>query len=111
MPSPLQYGYRTKITPHFQAPPPKLDGEVLQKEVADGAVPDWLKIGFNLQGQNKVIDIEVRLGDIIQLVLSNSSSLYLSGVSYRYIRSKRGPSRRSEEHLSVSCIIFTQPTS
>lgn len=58
MPSPLQYGYRTKITPHFQAPPPKLDRETLQKEVADGSVPDWLKIGFNLQGQNKVIDIE-----------------------------------------------------
>ncbi|KAF9269872.1 tRNA methyltransferase [Marasmius fiardii PR-910] len=58
MPSPLQYGYRTKITPHFQAPPPKLNREVLQKEVGDGTIPDWLKIGFNLQGQNKVIDIE-----------------------------------------------------
>uniref|UniRef100_A0A0W0FSW6 Putative tRNA methyltransferase n=2 Tax=Moniliophthora roreri TaxID=221103 RepID=A0A0W0FSW6_MONRR len=57
MPSPLQYGYRTKITPHFQAPP-KLDRDVLQKEVSDGKVPDWLKIGFNYQGQNKVIDIE-----------------------------------------------------
>ncbi|KAG7095191.1 hypothetical protein E1B28_005968 [Marasmius oreades] len=58
IPSPLQYGYRTKITPHFQAPPSRLDREVLKKEVVDGRVPDWLKIGFNLQGQNKVLDIE-----------------------------------------------------
>ncbi|KAK1229120.1 tRNA(m5U54)methyltransferase [Marasmius sp. AFHP31] len=58
MPSPEQYGYRTKITPHFQAPPTKADRDVWQKEIAGGKVPDWLKIGFNIQGQNKVIDIE-----------------------------------------------------
>ncbi|KAK7040752.1 tRNA(m5U54)methyltransferase [Paramarasmius palmivorus] len=58
MPSPLEYGYRTKITPHFQAPPTKINRDELQKEVAGGKNPDWLKIGFNYQGQNKVIDIE-----------------------------------------------------
>ena len=59
MPSPEQYGYRTKITPHFQAPPTKADRDILQKDVAEGKIPDWLRIGFNIQGQNKVIDIEV----------------------------------------------------
>ncbi|KAL0581440.1 tRNA(m5U54)methyltransferase [Marasmius crinis-equi] len=58
IPSPAQYGYRTKITPHFQAPPSKANRDTLQQEVADGKVPEWLKIGFNIQGQNKVIDIE-----------------------------------------------------
>ncbi|THV03367.1 tRNA methyltransferase [Dendrothele bispora CBS 962.96] len=56
--SPLQYGYRTKITPHFQAPPPKIDKAELQKQCAEGEAPDWLQIGFNHQGTSKVIDIE-----------------------------------------------------
>lgn len=57
--SPLQYGYRTKITPHFQAPPPKVDRIALQAQVENGDKPDWLQIGFNIQSQNKVFDIEV----------------------------------------------------
>ncbi|KIK68582.1 hypothetical protein GYMLUDRAFT_36039 [Collybiopsis luxurians FD-317 M1] len=56
--SPLQYGYRTKITPHFQAPPPKIDRTALKAQVERGSKPDWLQIGFNVQGQNKVFDIE-----------------------------------------------------
>ncbi|KAJ3715043.1 S-adenosyl-L-methionine-dependent methyltransferase [Lentinula raphanica] len=56
--SPLQYGYRTKITPHFQAPPPKTDKAALQAQVEAGDKPDWLQIGFNIQSQNKVMDIE-----------------------------------------------------
>ncbi|KAJ4474161.1 S-adenosyl-L-methionine-dependent methyltransferase [Lentinula lateritia] len=56
--SPLQYGYRTKITPHFQAPPPKVDRIALQAQVENDDKPDWLQIGFNIQSQNKVFDIE-----------------------------------------------------
>ncbi|KAJ3773514.1 tRNA methyltransferase [Lentinula raphanica] len=56
--SPLHYGYRTKITPHFQAPPPKTDKAALQAQVEAGDKPDWLQIGFNIQSQNKVMDIE-----------------------------------------------------
>ncbi|KAJ3988749.1 S-adenosyl-L-methionine-dependent methyltransferase [Lentinula detonsa] len=56
--SPSQYGYRTKITPHFQAPPPKIDRTALQAQVEAGEKPDWLQIGFNIQSQNKVMDIE-----------------------------------------------------
>ncbi|KAJ7834980.1 tRNA methyltransferase [Mycena olivaceomarginata] len=43
MPSPKQYNYRTKITPHFEAPT---------------KAQRWLKIGFNLVGTHKVMDIE-----------------------------------------------------
>ncbi|ORY85746.1 uracil-5--methyltransferase [Protomyces lactucae-debilis] len=46
MASPLQYGYRTKITPHFDQP---------RKGFAPGQVPE---IGFNEKGRRKVLDIE-----------------------------------------------------
>ena len=46
--SPLQYGYRTKITPHFDALP-------------KGKKDDWkLYIGFDTKGRRQVLDIEVR---------------------------------------------------
>lgn len=59
--SPLQYGYRTKITPHFEAAPKSLlrkkQAEKTDKdEVAEQ--PDWLKIGFNIVGKRQVLDIE-----------------------------------------------------
>lgn len=52
--SPKQYHYRTKITPHFEAPP---------KKARDNPIPnpDWLKIGFNETGRKSVVDIEVTL--------------------------------------------------
>ncbi|KAI0045363.1 S-adenosyl-L-methionine-dependent methyltransferase [Auriscalpium vulgare] len=53
--SPLQYGYRTKITPHFDAPPKKAQK---QGPAPDGEKPDWLKIGFNQIGTRHVMDIE-----------------------------------------------------
>ncbi|EKM75220.1 hypothetical protein AGABI1DRAFT_64825 [Agaricus bisporus var. burnettii JB137-S8] len=59
--SPLQYGYRTKITPHFEAAPKSL----LRKKQAEKTdkdevteQPDWLKIGFNIVGKRQVLDIE-----------------------------------------------------
>lgn len=56
--SPLQYGYRTKITPHFEAPPKRA------RETASTnpptIKPDWLKIGFNEIGKRTVLDIEVK---------------------------------------------------
>ncbi|KAF8625003.1 hypothetical protein AX15_005601 [Amanita polypyramis BW_CC] len=59
IPSPLQYGYRTKLTPHFDAPP----RDHRKKKAAvkeDGTVerPEWLNIGFNIAGTHKVMDIE-----------------------------------------------------
>jgi len=58
MPSPLEYGSRTKMTPHFDAPPKEHRWK--EAEVKDGVVqrPEWLKIGFNVAGTKKPLDIE-----------------------------------------------------
>ncbi|KAM0804440.1 tRNA(m5U54)methyltransferase [Usnea florida] len=57
--SPLQYGYRTKLTPHFDGPP----GSMTRKAKRSG--PSERKrfeeippIGFQLKGTRKTIDIE-----------------------------------------------------
>lgn len=52
MGSPLQYGYRTKLTPHFTGPP---NWEKRHEK------PDWKgvpNIGFNMKGRRAVMDIE-----------------------------------------------------
>jgi hypothetical protein len=61
IPSPLQYGYRTKITPHFEPPPKKLQNQGQPSGEGDnkGEKPSWLKIGFNQVGRRVVMDIEV----------------------------------------------------
>ncbi|KAJ2779295.1 tRNA(m5U54)methyltransferase, partial [Coemansia javaensis] len=46
VPSPLQLGYRTKLTPHFELP----------RKAAPA--PDDVPIGFMLAGQRRVLDIE-----------------------------------------------------
>jgi tRNA (uracil-5-)-methyltransferase len=59
--SPLQYGYRTKITPHFEAAPKSLRQKKQGEKTDEDGVkeqPDWLKIGFNMVGTRKVLDIE-----------------------------------------------------
>lgn len=54
--SPLQYGYRTKLTPHFDSPAKALAGK---GGTDDGSRPDWFNIGFNKAGTRVVMDIEV----------------------------------------------------
>jgi tRNA (uracil-5-)-methyltransferase len=55
--SPLQYGYRTKLTPHFDGPP----GYISKADKRNGArnyfkeVPN---IGFMVKGQRRTLDIE-----------------------------------------------------
>ncbi|KAH0838813.1 S-adenosyl-L-methionine-dependent methyltransferase [Lanmaoa asiatica] len=84
--SPKQYHYRTKITPHFEAPPKKARADpppAISK-------PDWLKIGFNEIGKKSVIDIEEcpiatpvlnqALGTIRENIIQNIWS-YKRGVS------------------------------
>ncbi|ATY60919.1 tRNA (uracil-5-)-methyltransferase [Cordyceps militaris] len=51
--SPLQYGYRTKLTPHFDGPPGFRRGKTPGAGFA--ACPD---IGFMQKGRRKVLDIE-----------------------------------------------------
>ncbi|KAG5352662.1 hypothetical protein J132_07753 [Termitomyces sp. J132] len=52
--SPLQYEYRTKLTPHFEAPPKSARNNSASSETK----PEWLKIGFNRVGTSKTMDIE-----------------------------------------------------
>lgn len=56
IPSPLQYGYRTKITPHFDPPPKKVQKQ--GPSTSEEGKPSWLKIGFNQTGKRVVMDIE-----------------------------------------------------
>ncbi|WQF81628.1 Putative (Uracil-5)-methyltransferase family, nucleic acid-binding, RNA methyltransferase TrmA [Colletotrichum destructivum] len=51
--SPLQYGYRTKLTPHFDGPPGHHKRN--KPRQALDRVPD---IGFNVKGRRAVLDIE-----------------------------------------------------
>jgi tRNA (uracil-5-)-methyltransferase len=58
--SPLQYGYRTKITPHFDKPAKEAKKANADISAAGGSKPDWLNVGFNMIGtRNTVMDIEV----------------------------------------------------
>ncbi|CAL1696841.1 unnamed protein product [Somion occarium] len=53
--SPLQYGYRTKITPHFEVRPKDIKAK---DSIEPGTKPDWLRIGFNKVNTKFVMDIE-----------------------------------------------------
>ncbi|KAG6276849.1 hypothetical protein E4U47_007813 [Claviceps purpurea] len=53
--SPLQYGYRTKLTPHFDGPPGFRPSRKGRPRTAFESCPD---IGFMKKGQRKVLDIE-----------------------------------------------------
>ena len=56
IPSPKQYGYRTKITPHFNVPP---KGKRAAGE-SSSVLKEWeLRIGFDQKGRRAVMDIEV----------------------------------------------------
>lgn len=70
--SPLIYGYRTKLTPHFDGPP--IRRKELKNIRSNGQKVDWPEvpnIGFMLKGTRKTMDIEdcpigtdaVRLGN------------------------------------------------
>ena len=57
--SPLQYGYRTKLTPHFDGPPGSMTRKAKRSDpsVRKG-FEDVPPIGFQLKGTRKTIDIE-----------------------------------------------------
>ncbi|KAJ6516569.1 S-adenosyl-L-methionine-dependent methyltransferase [Mycena vitilis] len=57
MPSPQQYNYRTKITPHFDAPT-KAQRHDSGNPQNNTDRPDWFTIGFNRVGTHKAMDIE-----------------------------------------------------
>ncbi|KAK2592949.1 tRNA(m5U54)methyltransferase [Conoideocrella luteorostrata] len=53
--SPLQYGYRTKLTPHFDGPPGFRPSKKNRPRTSFETCPE---IGFMKKGQRKVLDIE-----------------------------------------------------
>ena len=53
--SPLVYGYRTKLTPHFERPPKS----AREQELSSDEHPSWLRIGFNMVNRTTTMDIEV----------------------------------------------------
>lgn len=67
MGSPMQYGYRTKLTPHFTQPARN------RKQEPGCDAPDVPPIGFMMKGRRKVMDIEdCPLGtDIVRNGLKN----------------------------------------
>ena len=66
----MQYGYRTKITPHFDAPQKRSKSgkdalynfSLVEDGTPEGTTQpsNTVKIGFNKAGTHDVMDIEVR---------------------------------------------------
>ena len=56
--SPLQYGYRTKLTPHFDGPPGSMTRKAKRDPLERKGFETVPPIGFNLKGTRKIIDIE-----------------------------------------------------
>ena len=56
--SPLQYGYRTKLTPHFDGPPGNLSRKARRDSSLRKGFEEVPPIGFNLKNTRKTIDIE-----------------------------------------------------
>ncbi|GAA5824137.1 hypothetical protein JCM3770_001405, partial [Rhodotorula araucariae] len=64
LPSPLQYGYRTKLTPHFQVPPSQNANKNRRKKASadkddEEKKKEWeITIGFEQKGRKRIVDIE-----------------------------------------------------
>ena len=56
--SPLQYGYRTKLTPHFDGPPGNLRRKARRDSSLRKGFEEVPPVGFNLKNTRKTIDIE-----------------------------------------------------
>ena len=56
--SPLQYGYRKKLTPHFDGPPGSMTRKAKRDPLERKGFETVPPIGFNLKGTRKIIDIE-----------------------------------------------------
>ena len=56
--SPMQYGYRTKLTPHFDGPPGAMSRSWRRDPSKRKALAEVPAIGFQEKGRGKTIDIE-----------------------------------------------------
>ena len=76
--SPLVYGYRTKLTPHFERPPKS----VREQKLSSDEQPSWLRIGFNMTNRAMTMDIEVGSVFIYYTLNTEPSSWsFLTGMS------------------------------
>ncbi|KAK7204450.1 tRNA(m5U54)methyltransferase [Myxozyma melibiosi] len=95
--SPLEYGYRTKLTPHFDIP-------------RHGHVPEPLPIGFTQKGRSHVVDIEEcplttpaineaygKARDVIK----DKKHLFKRGVTLMYRESVKENSETNERETEV----------
>jgi len=104
--SPLQYGYRTKLTPHFDGPPGARKNRNGEHKAYFQEVPP---IGFNQKGLRKTIDIEdcpigtdaVRMGmKRERLRVAEELSKYKRGATILLRESTNRIANDSEEALS-----------
>ena len=56
--SPMQYGYRTKLTPHFDGPPGSMSRRAKRDPSERKGFVDVPPIGFMLKGTRRTLDIE-----------------------------------------------------
>lgn len=95
--SPLQYGYRTKITPHFEAPPRRVQKSGRPSGEDETIQPDWLKIGFNQIGKRITMDIEV--GSVFRFSFKQLYiDVYCAGLSYRNASAHTGVRSYAGKH-------------
>ena len=104
--SPLQYGYRTKLTPHFDGPP----GIMSRKAKRSNADIKWDEvpaIGFMQKGTRKTIDIEdcpigtdsVRLGLTLERKrVADEISLFRKGATLLLRESTKRVPKPGEGH-------------
>ncbi|KXN80741.1 tRNA (uracil(54)-C(5))-methyltransferase [Leucoagaricus sp. SymC.cos] len=103
--SPLQYGYRTKITPHFEAAPKFILKKKQQDKTDKDEVtekPDWLKIGFNIVGTRKVMDIEecVIATPVINQTLPVERVKVVKSVLHAFVRSDGASEVNVDEYFA-----------
>ncbi|VDB95848.1 unnamed protein product [Peniophora sp. CBMAI 1063] len=99
--SPLQYGYRTKITPHFDAPPKSVAKKYAGSDLTapEGDKPDWLRIGFNQVNTRHVIDIEEC--PIAAPVLNQALPSIREGIAKKSLTYKKGVSLILRDSLPI----------
>ncbi|GJJ09389.1 hypothetical protein Clacol_003611 [Clathrus columnatus] len=96
IPSPRQYGYRTKITPHFDVPPKRLSRK-------EGNSAWEVRIGFGEKGRRSVMDIEWEKKEcpIATPVLNAALPLVRKEVQNRFSTYKKGATLLLRDSLAI----------
>ncbi|KII86275.1 hypothetical protein PLICRDRAFT_43861 [Plicaturopsis crispa FD-325 SS-3] len=109
IPSPKQLNYRTKLTPHFEAPSKKhLKNGGTQSGGDDKTHRAWLKIGFNRIGTRNAMDIEeCPIGTPVLNEKYNSLRVQIHKDIYKY---KKGVSLLLRDSLEIPSTNSEPPT-